>query len=333
MPTPAFEQKFVGFLGVASLSVLLWDILDNTRNDFRLLFRYRLGLPTIAYFLSRVSVLGFTIVSTILSTTSSIDCTTIDAVFFTFFLIGMMSTLFLSYYRVCAVWHWNRFIIGFFGISWLAVAASSLPLVKFVRGVVATGGFCTLATSEFIMAPFITSFFNHAVVFLAITYGVCRNTIGRDLNFRDCVGLMLGKSSLMFSKALLHDSQVSYIIIMGIALTTLVWYHVCMNLEVNTQFQLALVMPYVALVNVMICRVFRSTKLGLYSKVWVQSNNSNSKTHADRIGTVSWSSSDAASESGTVTPIQIAVSKVVEYKSDYLPSLTPSRDYLDFGLV
>jgi hypothetical protein len=32
---------------------MCWDILNNLNNDYRLLFKYRFGLPTVAYFVSR----------------------------------------------------------------------------------------------------------------------------------------------------------------------------------------------------------------------------------------------------------------------------------------
>jgi len=316
---------------VASLSVLLWDILDNLKNDYQLLFRHRLGLPTIVSFLSRVSVLGFVIVTTIYMTTPSIACAAFEAVFIAFFIAGLVATLFLSYFRVCAVWDWNRFIVGFFGVSWLAVAASGFTLIHSLKGIPASdgGGYCMIISTPLNMAPVITSFFNHTVVFLAITYGVCRNTIGRDLTFRDCLRLMIGHSLPTFSKALLHDSQVCYIIMMGIAVTTIVWFHVWMEIQPDTSFRLVLVTPYVALVNILICRVFRNTKLGLYSKVPVQSNDSKSQ----QIDMVPWSSRTDV-ESDAVLPIQIEVSQVVEYKRDY-PPVTGRKhgDYLDFGML
>ena len=116
---------------------------------------------------------------------------------------------------------------------------------------------------------------------------------------------------------------------MGIAVTTIVWFHVWMEMQPDTSFRLVLVTPYVALVNILICRVFRNTKLGLYSKVPVQSNDSKSQ----QIDMVPWSSRTDV-ESDAVLPIQIAVTQVVEYKRDYPPVTGRKRgDYLDFGML
>jgi hypothetical protein len=126
-------------------------------------------------------------------------------------IIGMSSTVFLCYLRVCAVWHWNRFIVGFFGVSWLSVVALSFTLIRSIK-TVQLEGYCTttIVKGSLILAPFITNVFNQTIVFLAITYGVCKNTLGGDLTFRDGILLMLGKSLPTFSKAMLHDSQVCY---------------------------------------------------------------------------------------------------------------------------
>ena len=67
-----------------------------------------------------------------------------------------------------------------------------------------------IADRELIPTPFITIFFNHTAVFLAITYGICKNTFGKDLTPRDRIWLMLGQRLPTFLKAMLHDSQVSY---------------------------------------------------------------------------------------------------------------------------
>ena len=123
----------------------------------------------------------------------------------------MTSTMSLCYIRVCAVWRWNHFIIGFFGVSWLSVAASSSTVIHSIK-TLQVENFCTriIVDGRLILAPFIVAVINHTLVFMAITYGICKNTLRGDLTFRHGVKLMLGKSLPTFSKALLHDSQIAY---------------------------------------------------------------------------------------------------------------------------
>lgn len=144
------------------------------------------------------------------SAAPSLDCSAFQAAFLPFFITAIVSTLFLSFLRVCAVWHWNRFVVGFFALSWIFVLASSFAGINSIKGIEVEGYCGEIIVRERLMAPFIVTFINHAVVFLAITFGVCKNTIGRNLTLRDCMRLMLGKGLPTLSKALLHDSQVCY---------------------------------------------------------------------------------------------------------------------------
>lgn len=126
---------------------------------------------------------------------------------------------------------------------------------------------------------------------------------------------------------------------MGVAVVTMVWFFVWMGIEPSSAFRIALTPPYVVLVNIMICRVFRNTKLGLYSKAPVQQSNVNDLTSESQTApnsSISWKSRREGTDvTGSVTPIQISVSQVVESKTDYPPfiHLKPSTEYLDFGMV
>jgi len=284
------------------------------------------------YFLSRISVLGFTLLSTIFMTTPFVACTAFEATFLIFCISGLVSTLFLSYIRVCGVWHWNPVIVGLFGASWISVVASGFAMINSIKGIEVENYCEEVLVGQRILAPFIVTFFNHTIVFLGIAFGVCKNTIAKDMSLRDC---LLGRRWLpTFSKALLHDSQVCYLTTMGVAVVTIVWFFVWLGIEPSSAFRIALAPPYVVLTNIMICRVFRNTKLGLYGKVPVlQSNDSTSEMDNALNDTISWNPRPEA----TVTPIQISVNQVSECKSD-CPltriSLRPRpAEFLDFGLV
>ena len=125
---------------------------------------------------------------------------------------------------------------------------------------------------------------------------------------------------------------------MGVAVVTITWFYVWLRIEPSSAFRIALTSPYVVLVNIMICRVFRNTKLGLYSKVpmFLQSNDPTTvETHSTGLnGSISWNSRHEATDVA-MTPIQISVNKVVECKSDYPPLIRvkPPAEFLDFGMV
>ena len=130
--------------------------------------------------------------------------------------VGMTSTKFLCYFRVCAVWRWNYYIVGFFTFSWLCVAAAAgVTAIRSVKAL-QVESYCTVIIVEgrLVPAPFIVAVVNHTLIVIAITYGVCRNTLGRDMTFGHGIMVMLGKSLPTFSRAMLHDSQISYMYVL-----------------------------------------------------------------------------------------------------------------------
>ena len=144
--------------------------------------------------------------------TPSIDCMSFETTSTVLLIIGMTSTMFLCYIRVCAVWRWDRLIVGFFGVSWLFVAGSSATVIRSIKAEqVDTYCRVVIVDGQLIIAPFIVAVVNHTLVFMAITYGVCKNTLRGDLTFKHGIMVMLGKSLPTFSKALLHGSQIAYV--------------------------------------------------------------------------------------------------------------------------
>jgi hypothetical protein len=131
-------------------------------------------------------------------------------------IVGMTSTKSLCFLRTCAVWRWNRFIVVFFTVSWLAVAASTIVTATLSTKTLQVETYCTviIVDARLIPAPFIVAVANHTLIVIAITYGICKNTLGGDLTFRHGIMLMLGKSLPMFSRALLHDSQITYMYVL-----------------------------------------------------------------------------------------------------------------------
>ena len=150
--------------------------------------------------------------------TPSIDCVAFKTTSTVLLIVGMTTTKFLCYFRVCAVWRWNRFIVGFFTVSWICVAVVSGVTAIYSTKAVQVETYCTMIIVEgrLVQAPFIVAVINHTLIVMAITYGVCKNTLGRDhwQTFGHGIMAMLGKSLPTFSKTLLHDSQITYMYVL-----------------------------------------------------------------------------------------------------------------------
>jgi len=244
-------------------------------------------------------------------------------------ILGMTSTKSLCYLRTCAVWGWNRFIVAFFTLSWLCVAAATITTATHATRTLQVDTYCTVIIVEgrFFPLPFIVAVINHTLIVLAITFGICKNTLGGDLTFRHGIMLMLGKTLPTFSRALLHDSQISYIMIAGVSVVALIWANKWHDYQ-PSPFGIAPMAPYLVLVTILTGRVYRNTKLGLYDMV---PQSIDLKTQAQGQG-VAYSMLSGNSLPASPTPI--AFSHADEYRSDY--STRRSRgsvNYQDFGMA
>jgi len=270
----------------------------------------------VAYFLSRLSALCWAILQVIFKNTPSIDCIAFGKASAFLLIVGMTSTKSLCYLRTCAVWGWNRFIVAFFTVSWLSVAAATTVTATRSTKALQVETHCSviIVDARLIPAPLIVAVCNHTLIVIAITYGICKNTLGGDLTFRHGIMAMLGKSLPTFSRALLHDSQISYIMIAGISVIALIWSYIWPN-HLPSPLNIAAMAPYFVLVTILTGRVHRNTKLGLYNMDSRQSNDPKTQSFIMFAG----------------SPV---VSNVDDYRSDY--STTRRRgsvNSLDFGLV
>jgi hypothetical protein len=180
-----------------------------------------------------------------------------------------------------------------------------------------------IVDGRLIPVPFIVAVINHTLIVIAITIALCKNTLGRDFTFRHGIMIMLGKSLPTFSRALLHDSQISYIMIAAVSVIALIWANKWPDYQ-SSPFGIAPMAPYLALVTILTGRVYRNTKLGLYDMV-PQSFDLKSQPQF-----ASYSVLPAASPS----PIPITFSNVDGYRSDYSPTRSRgSVNYLDFGMA
>ncbi|KAG6876101.1 hypothetical protein C0993_005543 [Termitomyces sp. T159_Od127] len=58
-PVAAYQATIAAYVMVGSAAALIWDILIHVDGDFKLLFRLRIGIPTVTYFISRYLVAFF----------------------------------------------------------------------------------------------------------------------------------------------------------------------------------------------------------------------------------------------------------------------------------
>ncbi|KDR70190.1 hypothetical protein GALMADRAFT_43546, partial [Galerina marginata CBS 339.88] len=260
-PQLAYQLSVATYLHVGSTGALLWDIIDNLGNDFRLLYYYKIRLPTVAYFVTRISLLGFCLGRAVLLTTPVADCSRLADALNALLIVYVTSTTGLFYLRVCAVYNMKRIIIAFFGTTWLAAIAMILTFSKtFMATPVENTHFCGESIRGHFLGP--TSFVlvtNDVLIYLAIAYRIHEMFLASDTSVRRRFNVLaFGTSLPVLSKALLQDSQ-SYFLVVLITKGFLAISAYTFGAPLNVMF----IVCHLVLVNILSCRVYRNIKLGL----------------------------------------------------------------------
>jgi len=150
---------------------------------------------------------------------------------------------------------------------WLSVVGGTLttPFTTTVQNLGPTKYCIETALKSFISVSTITPAVYDTFVFAAITWKVASNSYADEQTGQ--VGLLrsaiFGKYLPAFSKGLLQDGQIYY-------LSTVLLNLVCLSLlyvdSVSVVYRVAIGVPDVALMNIMACRVYRNTRLGIYKE-------------------------------------------------------------------
>ncbi|KAF9045000.1 hypothetical protein BJ165DRAFT_1346363 [Panaeolus papilionaceus] len=266
LPPDLAEQALLSrYSMIGACSVLIWDVLDNLRADRRLIRDYSIRFPTVVYFVSRIGALGFALSSVITVNLADICKSSIAKVLLGFFYpISAPSTSLLFLIRLRAVYNYHRGVSIVFTFLWLMLfAASMLFPFGFVLINIDPGRSCfVLDVHEFIIAPVVISVVYDTLVLLAVSWKLMHmENTHTDRNIRTGFRMLIfGDYLPAFSRAFLQDAQLYYAITVPVSMVTAITFFIPnSSLVVRVMFTL----PNNVLLNIMACRVFRKTKLGL----------------------------------------------------------------------
>ncbi|KAF8154870.1 hypothetical protein B0H34DRAFT_853081 [Crassisporium funariophilum] len=343
-----FDTSFATYIQIGALSVMVWDTLQNLGNDYCLLFQHEVKFPTMVYTLSRITTLAYVVGKVVMLSDPIENCTTYEEAIIGILIVSVSSTMFLSYLRVCAVWDWDRRIVGIFGASWISVVAGNLTCIVSVKGVVVRvegAPYCVdQIVGKYLAASFLSAMINHGAVLVALTYKLCKSNLAysREVTVRDGLRMaVLGQSLPAFSKALLQESQICYIIAMISGVACAVWFY-CWPSEPNSPLRLTLATPAITLTNIMLCRVFRNTKLGLNRSYGLPRRRGIPNRERENLSEMAKAAGESVhaeemddGEARPRTPIQVSVSQVVEFKVDSaaVRKSSGSVDVVSFSMV
>ncbi|CAA7262921.1 unnamed protein product [Cyclocybe aegerita] len=283
MSSPFRELAMAIYIGVASSSIMIWDICETVRSDYTLISKDPWNAPAISYLTAKYSTLCFTVLCTYVITTNSLitnpaGCDPYPVVMIAMYTIAAASTSLLFFFRVSAVYHPNnKAIMAFFGLSWVVVPLGSLLLLKARTEYKNTGSLQTTCSlplvGKYIFAALAPRMINDTLVFCAITWRFLRGAGARpvELDFSGVKRRMairerlrsftLPRASALpaFSRAMLQDSQVFYLVAVTSHIVT--WVVLTTGSRGEASPRAMFIIPSLVVINIMACRVFRNTKL------------------------------------------------------------------------
>ncbi|KAJ7773960.1 hypothetical protein B0H16DRAFT_115264 [Mycena metata] len=259
--------QIVGYVFTGSTAVLVWDILNNLRNDYTLMTRHKMSPATVAYVVSRIASLVYTLGFTLFATYPLTACNAAFIAFNSFYPITVSSSAFLFFFRVRAIYNNSRVVTIIFGVLWLAVLATSITVPVSGRGGSAGDPpqcFSLARHGAHGGSSGITITIHDTIVYFAISYRLI-SLFGPTQDTQQTRGdqlkeLFTGTSLPAFSKSLFTDGQMYYMITVVTNIITTVLVYASLS---SSLYHGLMVIPNVTLTSMMACRVYRKTILGL----------------------------------------------------------------------
>ncbi|KAJ7033474.1 hypothetical protein C8F04DRAFT_1002953, partial [Mycena alexandri] len=255
------QVEVSAYVLAGSTAVFVWDILNNLRSDYSLLFGHRLNAATLVYFASRIASFVYVLGFTIFASYPLRDCEATYIASNTFYTIGVSGTAFLFFIRVRAIFQGERMPTIIFGCLWLAVLASSIARTTAGGGIGLGDPTVCVVQARNIWSIFgvagIVIMMHDTIVFFAISYRlVTLSQAEQQAPGGKVKALFSGANLPAFSKSLFMDGQMYYMIAVVANIVTTVMAYV----RVGAIYRGLLVVPNVAVTSIMSCRVYRNTK-------------------------------------------------------------------------
>ncbi|KJA22358.1 hypothetical protein HYPSUDRAFT_41000 [Hypholoma sublateritium FD-334 SS-4] len=263
-PEIAYQSSITNYFTVGALAVLIWDILDNAAWDYRLHFqgKIRFNIPVVAYIVSRIGTLGILLGSAIFASAPIGNCVLLNKIFHAWCPVSISCNAFLFFLRLRAIYNRNRIVVAFFFVFWvgLSVAGVFVPL-GISGGSLGPTRYCrftsSTATASFgLIVPLVYD----TPVFAAISWRLSR-IASVEMGYKDSMRILFsGRGLPRFTRSLLVDGQLYYLITLITGLATFILVY---TPSVPQVLRPVGINPYLAVVNIMACRVFRRTRAGL----------------------------------------------------------------------
>ncbi|THV03091.1 hypothetical protein K435DRAFT_748322 [Dendrothele bispora CBS 962.96] len=287
-PELAKSSQLATFLQMIAFGVFLLDIFTNIGSDYEIIVRHKVKLPTLVYFISRLSTMAWVITATIIMGMwypypEESDYCNADTQWTKFkggadincVQAGTVTTSLISSLRVRAIYNEKKPVQRFFLTMWIFnVMGDALSFLVITMGQspsipIKICAFIAVRR-KLIAIAFFMRLLHDSLVFFAISYRLWRlSEVIQDYRDRDpenkrlwdriCSMLFSGNNMPPFSRLLLKDGQLYYLIstLSIVAVVVLVFMP-----GVDDNYLAFALNSNLGLFNCMAGYVFRDVKLG-----------------------------------------------------------------------
>ncbi|KAF8181710.1 hypothetical protein K438DRAFT_1601442 [Mycena galopus ATCC 62051] len=265
-PDTAHQVQVEEYVVVGTMGAFVWDILSNVYSDYKLVANCKIGLATYTYFFARLWSFLFIFSSAFFQTYPFEHCVLGQHLVGITLALAVPANSFIFFLRARAIYDRNPVFVAFLPISWVAVTVSSAIVPAGINGGnIGLTNYCTtVSTKPFISSVTIAPLFNDTIIFLAISWCLYRNShVNRSVRT-----FLTGESLPHFSKAILQDGQLYYLITVACNLLTMIMFY---NPHVAVPYQTMFTSPNVMVTNSMVSHVFRNTKFGYHKRIMTSS--------------------------------------------------------------
>ncbi|PFH50115.1 hypothetical protein AMATHDRAFT_145973 [Amanita thiersii Skay4041] len=244
---------------VGTLGAFLWDAITHIYEEYDFLFKHKLGIPTIAYVISRIVSLAYVIACVVYAIAPVGDCQKLQVAIGWCFCIAISSTTSLLLIRVYQLFKKHKIVVAAFSVLWLSVLGGSMtvPFSTFARHIEPTNYCINSGVNPESSVGVITSTVNDIFVVGAVTWKIvhaAQQSSSQKFTLRDWLNT---KTIVNFS---IQTGQQYYLISVLCNIMALV---VLLHPAVPPVLHGAPTVPNIALMNSMACRVHRNVRFGV----------------------------------------------------------------------
>jgi len=255
------DVQLGSYISAAQLTAYAYGWLSVVSDEYKMASRIGASWSLAIYFMSRIAELSYLSLVLLIASVPIENCQVLLVMTGTCGMVSGISTAYLFFLRVRAVFLHARYITVVFGVLWLVAGALSILTVSSLRAAhIPKTRYCYDNTvKEYRSLPSIAIFIYDTPVFLAITWRLAANAVTDKTWRARILSIVNGKGLYSLSKALLQYGQIYYFATILFFFGNLV---VMLSPSINPAFNSFMVTAYICFTNIMACSVFRGVALG-----------------------------------------------------------------------